>query len=374
MIKVARYGLLLWCVLGVVGLLLLTSASGAVMDELKPSQYQKQRQLRQMMDRFAAESIEYEISIKHTTTTALFPRRNVFESYDHKVKVSGEVEDFLRTCDYRFVRGNFLGYLEDPRYSFYTAILLLARATLLDADGWGTGAPLTPLERRDKEMWNREVGKFMPSLMASFSLGQSELYKEQLLFESTPVQYHRDIFSDRIFTKGQSIIEKPVFLNGKSFADAVREFNASGNTAKLLELPLTQENLEVWLYLAMSGPETNRLYITKDFCAWCRKSEPKKNAFLSAVMMGLFTVDGYLFDDEKGTYEPNERGNLLLDYIVEFPIPENATRLKIVMDGGNKTLLENLMKKHDTSQAWQELLKNPVEPKFIEFKQHPRKK
>ncbi len=157
-------------------------------------------------------------------------------------------------------------------------------------------------------------------------------------------------------------------LGGKLLDDAVREFNASTNTAKLMELPLTQEHVCGWLYYLLSCPDTIRLDITKDFCAWCRKSEPKENPSLSAVMMGLFIVDGYVFDDEKGTYNLNDRGRLLLDYIVEFPIPENATRLKIIRDGGNQAAVNDLMKKHGTAEAWQELLKNPVEPKFIKYK------
>jgi hypothetical protein len=232
---------------------------------------------------------------------------------------------------------------------------------------------IEPFEKRDKALWERDI-KRNTAIFRGGNLLDPKGYRERVLYESIPETYLKAIFPDRIHHFGASIVEKPVNIKGKPYEEGVREFNMRSNTAQLLELPLTQENLEVWLYLAISSPEVKRQDITKDFCAWCRKSGPKKNVFLSAVIMGLFAVDGYSFDDEKGTYEPNERGKLLLDYVVEFPIQENATRLKIIMDGGNGTLVDELMTKHDTSQAWQELLKNPVHPKFVEFKQEPRQK
>ena len=85
--------------------------------------------------------------------------------------------------------------------------------------------------------------------------------------------------------------------------------------------------------------------------------------------MGLFTVDGYSFNDETGVYTMNERGRMLMDFIVEFPIPENATRLQAVMNGGNKDEIEAMMKKHGTEKKWRELLKNPVHPEFVKYPQ-----
>lgn len=83
--------------------------------------------------------------------------------------------------------------------------------------------------------------------------------------------------------------------------------------------------------------------------------------------MGLFAIDGYSFDDETGVYTLNDRGKLLMDFIVEFPIPENATRLQAVMNGGNKYEIEAMMQKHGTEEKWKELLKNPVHPEFAKY-------
>jgi len=60
---------------------------------------------------------------------------------------------------------------------------------------------------------------------------------------------------------------------------------------------------------------------------------------------------------------------MLMDFIVEFPIPENATRLQAVMNGGNKDEIEAMMKKHGTGEKWTELLKNPVHPEFAKYPQ-----
>jgi hypothetical protein len=45
---------------------------------------------------------------------------------------------------------------------------------------------------------------------------------------------------------------------------------------------------------------------------------------------------------------------------VENPIVENAERLKIIRDGGNETLISELIKKYNTSDKWNELTKNAV--------------
>ena len=73
----------------------LTSASGAVTDKLKPSHHQKEKRLRQMVDRFVAEGLDYKIRIKYEKTTFSFLGRHELEGYDHTVHVSGEAKDFL---------------------------------------------------------------------------------------------------------------------------------------------------------------------------------------------------------------------------------------------------------------------------------------
>ena len=45
--------------------------------------------------------------------------------------------------------------------------------------------------------------------------------------------------------------------------------------------------------------------------------------------------------------------NILLDYIVAFPIPENAGKLSVIADGGNLAFVNALMRKHGTAQTWE---------------------
>ena len=101
----------------------------------------------------------------------------------------------------------------------------------------------------------------------------------------------------------------------------------------------------------------------------CRENDPATKPYLSALMMGLFTVDGYAFDDGTGAYAMNGRGRALMDFVAEFPVPENATRLRAVMDGGNREEIETMMRKHGTGDKWRELLKNPAHPEFAKYPQ-----
>lgn len=343
-------------------------------DQLKPRQYQEEQGFKQLLDRLNREGLDYQIKVEYKEKDGHFFGRHRYKGYVNRITLPGDIDRQVSSYDGRFRSAVFRKYLEDPKYSFHAAVLWVYLGQQNSALGYGfVGSRLEPIENHDKALWDKEIERYAKIWRAG-NLTDPRTYREKVLYETIPEPYLKDVFPVSIHEFGAAIVKWPVNITGKPYENGVLEFNASSNTAKLLELPLTQEHLGVWLYLAISGPETNRLDLTKDFCAWCRKSEPKKNAFLSAVMMGLFTVDGYAFDDEKKTYQPNERGNVLLDYLVEFPIPENATRLKIIMDGGNQTLVDDLMKKHSNNQAWQVLLKNPVEPKFVEYKWQPRKK
>ena len=69
--------------------------------------------------------------------------------------------------------------------------------------------------------------------------------------------------------------------------------------------------------------------------------------------LGLFTVFGYSYDEMRDRYELTERGKILLDYIVAFPIPENAGKLSVIADGGNLAFVNALMRRHGTAQTWE---------------------
>jgi len=126
---------------------------------------------------------------------------------------------------------------------------------------------------------------------------------------------------------------------------------------------------EVLPFVTSAAWEESRKADTQKFLNTYRENTPATKPYLSALMMAMFTVDGYSFNDETGVYTMNERGRMLMDFITEFPIPENATRLQAVMNGGNKEEIQAMMKKHGTGEKWAELLKNPVHPEFAKYPQ-----
>jgi hypothetical protein len=356
---------------------LATTSGFAVIDELKPKCCREDQEFRRLLDRLNSEGLDYKIDVQLKMSAGSAFRHST-TYYVHRITLSNEIARQVVGYDRRFFGGSFPKYLDAPEYSFY-ASLLLAYKIQEDARpdgklgvGFVSSVWFEYLVKHDKSFWANETkgyNKYKNALVRATNLLAPHGYRERLLFESIPESYLNAVFPARIYRFGAGIIEPPVKSQGKPYEDGVREFDAIRSTAKLQMLPLTQDNLGVWLYYAISAPETNRLQVAKDFCTWCRNRDPKTNSFLSAVMMGLLTVDGYAFDDQKGAYNLNEPGNVLLDYIVEFPIAENATRLKIVRDGGNQALVNDLMNKHGTSEGWRVLLNNPVQPTFVEFKQ-----
>ena len=192
-------------------------------------------------------------------------------------------------------------------------------------------------------------------------------YKSEILFESIPSIYHRDAFSYRlIYSKGKPIIGQPSALDFKLFAKAVGDAGKGAGTNELRQISAVPGPEMVCVLLVPKGEDETRLTNLKGFLAWSRLHGGDK-PFLPAVMMGLLTVDGYSFDEETGAYALNERGGLLLDYIVQFPIPENATRLKTVRDGGNRELVDGMMEKHGTERTWNTLLENPEAPRLMKL-------
>jgi hypothetical protein len=351
----------------------------ALADQLKSSHYEKERELRTLIGRLSEEDLDYELSVTHKVfeDTFLGSRRRT-EGYVHRITLPERISHQLTGYDWRFMRGVFPKYLEDPKSSFHAALLWIAwRQENTTPSRWGPGfvssLRLEPLEKKDRAQWDRDLRRY-ETIWRGGNLSDPHAYREKLFYEVVPKNYLGDIFSDDIYRWGASIVGKPVALKGKPFAEAVTEFNQSGATTKLQELALRRENLGVWLYYVLSGDEASRMKLAKDFCAWCRKREPGKNDFLAAAIMGLFIVDGYSFDEESGVYNVTERGKSFLDYIVQFPIPENASRLKTITAGGNGKLIEKLMEKHGTSARWRELLANSAEPTLVEFKQRPRMK
>jgi len=186
------------------------------------------------------------------------------------------------------------------------------------------GKPLVAIVNKNKDEWDENS---IETFLMPFRYSHG--YEQEIFFYSIPAVYEQEILNPNNQSK-----------NYKNYLNTCIQ-------GKRKELP------------------NNRL----EFIKWCRKNNPTKKPYFAATMMALFTVDGYAFNDATGVYTMNERGRMLMDFIAEFPIPENATRLQAVMNGGNKEEIEAMMKKHGTAEKWQELLKNPVHPEFAKYPQ-----
>jgi len=319
-------------------------------DILKPA-FQKQEQgLLRLLDKWMADGMEYEVIADEYPISKSSMKPSPF--FSHYVKLPLEIEQGLRelnfvtgymhrfrdeqeprevivaTRDGRRVPGLMKKYSHDPKYSFPMAVLHLAMLSSLSSQGSWMGYPLEAIVQKDKGKWNEdEINRMLER-------------KRTRLYD-----YDLDIFSS------YSI---PV-----TYATEVLTSNK-----KPKDLDLKEK-----LHLCVANEKREQVSNRSELIKWSRKNKPDTNPYLSALMMGLFTVDGYAFNDETGIYTMNERGKMLMDFIVEFPIPENATRLQAVMNGGNKDEIEALMKKHKTEEKWQELLKNPIHPEFAKYPQ-----
>ena len=256
-------------------------------------------------------------------------------AFNHFVTLPPDIEKELYQQDIFTMKGSLRmpglvrKYLDDPTYSFAVVVFSIATRSLDGMSGFPTSRqPLDSIVSKNRDSWNEAERKKVLSPYYAVTL---QGYYDQEVFSSyaIPVVYEKTIHNSD---------------------DLVKELR------RLLHLCINDEKPKV---------QSNR----DNFIKWSRKNSPTKNPYLSALMMGLFTVDSYAFNDETGVYTMNERGKMLMDFIVEFPIPENATRLQAVMNGGNKDAIQTMMKKHGTEEKWHELLKNPVHPEFAKYPQ-----
>ena len=357
-------------------------------DILKPVFQEQEQELRRIMEGAVSGGWKYD------TVTATVAKTNRMREVSfvkrHIVQIPEDVKEKVVKYNHRFARWHLATYLDDPRYSLYAAILILWRGT----EEW-TILPKSILIH-DLDLWWKQDLPQMKDFLLKLSIQDSfkyryresippEGYYGSILFESTPPCYTEHIFAERICKpRANSRVllvyeTSPILpyghwsgvpmLTAEEYRKFFDGFLNDGDKSALKEIALTQPCVEHWLYLTLFGEEKKRLLALEGLLAWSRIKSPVENPFLSALAMGLFTVNGYAFNDETGVYTLNERGKMLMDFITEFPIPENATRLQAVMNGGNKDEIEAMMKKHGTTEKWAGLLKNPVHPDFAKYPQ-----
>ena len=192
-------------------------AGAASVDKLKPTYHQQEQHLSQLMERLSNDGIEYEMKVDHMEWETTFMGRARGDTYVYRLKLPKIVAQQAESYDWRFVRGNFMPYLNDPRFSFYASLLLIAnfQARFPERYRFGTGYDcplrLEPLEKHEKALWDKDIAKYTAPFLATFTRDPRS-YKEKIFFESVPQQYLESIFTDDIYRNGASIVEKPEFI------------------------------------------------------------------------------------------------------------------------------------------------------------------
>ena len=356
-------------------------------DILKPVFQEQEQELRRIMERAVSGGWKYDTVTATVVTTSrmhvvTFPKKQW-------VRLPEDVREKVVKYNHRFSVWHFDKYLDDPKYSLYAAALIFGREPAKIES-----LPKSIHARDPKAWWEKDASAMKYGLLhicngkCRYGHRESvplECYYGSVLFESTPPCYTEHIFAERICKpRANSRVllvyeTSPILpygcwaflpmLTAEEYGKFFDSFLKDGDKSALKEIALTQPCVEHWLYLTLFGEEGKRLLALEGLLAWSRIKSPVENPFLSALAMGLFTVNGYAFNDGTGVYTLNKRGKMLMDFIVEFPIPENATRLQAVMNGGNKDEIEDMMKKHGTEEKWAELLKNPIHPEFAKYPQ-----
>ena len=334
-------------------LLSVTAHAGAA-DLLKPEHQRQEQGFKKIMEGLIAGRIQYQVVSE--TREAISQTGWATPLKTQTVRLPVDVTEKMLACSPRLVRWHIPFYLDNPESSLYAAVFAFAYAGSTNATKTTTSTPHElprPVIRHDKELWNQsaELKKDVVFFYTSGVWGKRgnippDSYYGAILFESLPPYYSGHVFSPRIHRINRvrnepSAIAPSAGEHGKHFDG----FMDGGGRDALKEIPLIQPCVEHWIWLTLFGGAEKRLTALDGLLEWSRLNAPTENPFLPALAMGLFTVDGYAFDDGTGVYTMNERGRMLMDFIAEFPIPENATRVQAVMDGGNKDEIEGMMKK-----------------------------
>ena len=352
-------------------------------DILKSELQAKELAVKRFVESFEKANIEYEVKTVKYKCPVNKMGTMWTELDGYVVTLSEDIQRQVDALDRQILHDVFLDYIDDERYSFAVAVLMMAETTdFRQAHGNSPWVPQDVMEN-EGELWIQGFSKdrefFLESYSRSFqrenenSIGlrkrplyenfQRMNYKFSLLKESIPVSYTNELFS---------VTRCPAFMTYSS--------GAKKSLQHIYYMRRFLDRYPAFLFsdsrIYTSPPdfvngEKMRQTDTRKFIDACRENVPAAKPHLPALMMGLFTVDGYAFNDESGVYTMNERGRMLMDFIVEFPIPENATRLQAVMGGGNKEEIEGMMKKHGTEAKWRELWAKPMNPTFEKHLSRP---
>jgi hypothetical protein len=354
-------------------------------DMLKPDHFLLRKKLVAILDEIAVKNEDFDIDVEEIKvggghSMMSLPKETLYK-YDidlpHDYEKLREIYEQKTLFDRNsfFPYAEFYNHLRNPKYSYYCYLFLLTT----DKERLGPPpAEIKPLFDKDKKAWDKNIEKHVSSFNC-FREHVDYSYPGQLFLEVTDKQF-RDMLvndwgqfygflpnsMDYVYgkTKIYGVYGAEVSRGGDKrfkpflkFLDECRDAEKKNIDYSVIEP--TIPNVKTWLYLVFAEAKEKDKHNFKAFMDWLH-SQKKFQPLYSAVMMSLFIVKGYDFDEMTGKYIPNDMGREMLDYIVETPIRENAERLKIIRDGGNEELISSLMKKYNTADKWNELTKNAV--------------
>lgn len=346
------------------------SSRAEFVDKLKPPFVtSREKEMREVIAHMASTSCEVQVigEPKAIRTNYSFSRPEYKPGYEYRCIPSADDRMRAQAVTHDIVLGGIEAYLLDKRYSYGAALFLFAQ--LPSNVTMRAFYRFESLEKKDKTLWDGSLSKNAMHLMETLSV--QNRYAGIRFYESVPTNFHDRLFTARIrdIVKLKYMYSPLASKEYVNFKSAMTAFNEGSSTNASSVIPIDVKHLENWwAHLLKSDSQNERPEENLPAFIFWSRLYAKDHPELSAAMMGLFVVYGYQFDNEKGSYQLTDRGRGILDYIVEFPIPENATRIKILMDGGNREMVDGLMQKHKTEKTWQELLKNSVEPELIAFK------
>ena len=140
--------------IGVMGIALAGYAQK--IDILKPVYQRQEQELRRIMERLESGKVKYKAVMENVEHTNKM-RGKYFVALP-TVRFPDDVKEEIVKYDQRFARWHFAMYLDDPKYSFYAALLILGRGP----EFWGGGGRGLPdsITKDNKELWlNQDLPK-----------------------------------------------------------------------------------------------------------------------------------------------------------------------------------------------------------------------
>ena len=372
--------------IGMMGMLVTGHAEKV--DILKPEYQRKEQASRRFIESLRDNPVPYTIQAQKyrqrlDTGAGFFSSPRSVEADEYIITFPKETQDQLDRLDKKVLMEMCMDYLYDDRYAFPVMVLMMAEASPFRTHRPGNhfARSLLPVFlQKDMTLWHppsqRERSDFADAYDSSIFYSSIREKKKQLLDTQ---DYAYSVFHESIPKASYDTLLNTRDSIWKTYA--TERHHADVQTfSDVLKMPYQSSECPTMVFTRrpafssggveiFSREQEMREKDTQRLLKICRENDPSAKPYLPALMMGLFTVDGYGFNDETGVYTLNERGRMLMDFIVEFPIPENATRLQAVMNGGNKDEIQAMMKKHNTTEKWAELLKNPVHPDFAKYPQ-----